>query len=54
MKTLRRSCAAAIPTLLMSVSVFAGQLQCPGVASGGQTATNIATSVILTIVNLSN
>ena len=35
MKTLPRKLAAAILTLVLATSAFAGQIQCPGAASTG-------------------
>ncbi len=57
MKTLRQLCGATILSLTLGISVFAGHIDCPGVAatpppSGTSTATSIATTVILTILSV--
>lgn len=63
MKTLRNKCAVAILTLTLAVSASAGQIQCPGVVSGGEPATTsntgpvstsdtIITSTILAVTSL--
>ena len=58
MKSLRRTCAVSVLTVLLSVPVFAGQVNCPGVVDPPPpptetTATSsITTSVILAIVSL--
>lgn len=67
MKNLRQVCAATILSLILAVSVFAGDVHspgaaaaapsiagdvhCPGVVSTGTTAT-VTTEVILTIVSV--
>jgi hypothetical protein len=53
-KTLLNKCAVAILTLTLAVSASAGQIQCPGVTSGGGTTstTDITTTVILTATSL--
>ena len=59
MKSLRRTCAVAVLTVLLSVPMFAGQINCPGVVDPPPppptetTATSsITTIVILAIVSL--
>jgi len=54
-KTLRKQCAVAILTLTMAVSTYAGILQTPGCTGGGSTTdplTDVATSLILTVISL--
>jgi hypothetical protein len=50
MKSLRQVCAAIILCLAFTVSVSAGDIHNPGVASTG--TPSITTTVILTIVSL--
>ena len=52
MKTLRRICTATILSLTFAISGFAGEIDCPGVASTGTGSTSATTTVILTIVSL--
>ena len=56
MKSLHRTFAVAVLTVLLSVPVFAGQVNCPGVVAPPPppetTTSSIATTVILAIVNL--
>ena len=67
MKTLLNKCAVVILALTLAVSASAGQIQCPGVASGGgttsttdttstpdttSTTTDITTTVILAATSL--
>lgn len=57
MKSLRRTYAVAVLTVLLSVPVFAGQINCPGAVPPPPpptetTATSITTSVILVITGL--
>lgn len=63
MKTLRQAGAAAVLTLLLSASAFAGQVNCPGVVdppppptsetTTTDTATDsLTTSIILVIVSV--
>jgi hypothetical protein len=47
-KTLRQICAATILNVTLAAAVFAGQVDCPGKTSAGDTVTN----VILAVVNL--
>ncbi len=59
MKTLRQTCAVAVLTLLLSVSLFAGQVNCPGktdppLLTETTITSDITTSVIVTIVGLIN
>ena len=60
MNALRRICAATILTLALTVSVLAGEIDCPGVVAPpppptGMTSTSsITTNVVLAIVNLIN
>lgn len=49
MNTLRQTCAAMVLTLALAVSVLAGEIHCPGVASTG-TGTTSTTDVTTTIV----
>ena len=53
-KTLRKQCAVVILTLTLAVSVYAGQINCPGAVAdnGTPTQTAVATSIILTAVSL--
>jgi hypothetical protein len=55
-KTLRQLSAAMILSLTLAVSVLAGQVESPGapapVASSTSTTTQIATSILLTVVSL--
>ncbi len=48
MKNLRQVCAVAVLTLALSVSAFAGQIQCPGAPE----PFSVAASIVLTIVSL--
>jgi hypothetical protein len=58
MKSLRRTCAVTVLTVLLSVPVFAGQVNCPGAVdpppppTETTTTSSITTSVILAIVSL--
>jgi len=58
MKSLQRTCAVSILTVLLSVPVLAGQVNCPGVVdpppppTETTTTSSITTSVILAIVSL--
>jgi len=55
MKTLRRICAATILSLTLALSVSAGDIHSPAVASTGSTTNNapsVSTTVILAIVSL--
>jgi hypothetical protein len=53
MKTLLNKCKVAILTLALAVSASAGQIQFPGVTSGGTTSTTaITTTVILAATSL--
>ena len=58
MKSLRRSCAASVLTVLIVGSVLAGQISSPGVVSPPpppaetSASTNITTTLILTIIGL--
>ena len=67
MKTLLNKCKVAILTLTLAVSAYAGQIQFPGIASGGgsnstpdtasttgttSTTTDITTTVILAATSL--
>ena len=59
MKTLRQTCAATILTLVLAVSIVAGEIDCPGVVSPpppppptSTTTTSITTTIILAIVGL--
>ena len=56
MNTLRRMCALAILSLAITVSVFAGQIDSPGVAAPPPPTTSptsiITTTLIVTIVSL--
>lgn len=59
MKTLRQTCTTTILTLVLAVSVLAGEIDCPGVVSPTQppaptstTTTNITTTIIVTILGL--
>ncbi|HKG96337.1 MAG TPA: hypothetical protein VKA97_00885 [Pyrinomonadaceae bacterium] len=63
MKTLFNKCAVAILTLTLAISASAGQIQCPGVVSGGEPTSptnvettsitsDITTSIILTATSL--
>jgi len=53
-KTLRKQCAVVILTLILAVSAYAGQLNCPGVASGTitGTGTTLLTDVIVTVITV--
>jgi len=59
-KTLRKQCAVVILTLMLAISVYAGQTNCPGaVAETGTTTTPLAdatntvtTTVILTVITV--
>lgn len=51
-KTLRRICAATILSTMLTVSVSAGDIHSPGVASTGTGTPPAVTSVILVIVSL--
>lgn len=60
MKPLRYTFAVAVMTLLLSATVFAGQVNCPGVASTQPptettettTTNSVTTIIILAIVSL--
>ena len=55
MKSLRQTCAVAVLSMALAVSVFAGQIGSPGApapAPEGTSASSIATTIILTIVSL--
>ena len=52
MKTLRKQCEVVILTLILAVSAYAGQLNCPGAASGTGTATTLIADVIVTVVTV--
>jgi hypothetical protein len=62
MKTLRQACAATILTLVLAVTFFAGEIDCPGVVAPPPpapstdttttTTTSITTTVILTMLGL--
>ena len=52
MKTLRQICAVGILTLMLVVSVSAGDIDSPGKASNGTSTTSVTTTIILTIVSL--
>ena len=49
MNTLRNTCAVAILTLILAISASAGQIQCPGVVSGGGTTSTSNSETIPTI-----
>jgi hypothetical protein len=47
MKTLRRTCAATILSLMLAVSAFAGHIETPGAVSTGNGPTsNISTTIV--------
>lgn len=58
MKTLRQIYAATILSLTIAATVFAGQIDCPGIVSPPPPAdeasitTEIATSLITTVISL--
>jgi hypothetical protein len=54
MKNLHQTCAATILTLALTVSVFAGQIDCPGAPSPAPTtqSSSVAATVILTLISL--
>jgi hypothetical protein len=61
MNTLRKQCAVVILTLMLAVSVYAGQIQGPGAVSDTSTGTgtstttlyeSVTTTVILTAVSV--
>ena len=52
MKTLCRICAAMILSLLLAMSVLAGDIDSPAKASTGTSTTSVTTTIILTIVKL--
>jgi hypothetical protein len=55
-KTLRQVCAATILSLMLAVSAFAGHMETTGAPAPdpatNSTTTNVATSVVLTILNV--
>lgn len=50
-KTLRKQCEVVILTLILAVSAYAGQLNCPGAAGTGTTTTLLA-DVIVTVITV--
>jgi hypothetical protein len=57
MNTLRQTCAAAILSLALSVSAFAGQIDSPGYVPPpppptGTSSNSITTTIILTVISL--
>jgi hypothetical protein len=57
-KTLRQICAATILSLTFAVSIFAGQIDCPGVVepppptSEASTLTEITSSLIMAVISV--
>jgi len=49
-KTLRRTCAATILSLILAMSVLAGQIEAPGVATPPTNPTPSITATIILIV----
>jgi len=57
MNTLRQTCAAIALTLALAVSVLAGEIHCPGVASTGTgttSTTDITTTIVLTVITIAH
>lgn len=52
MKKLRQTCTASILTLVLAMSAFAGQIQCPGAPAPVTPESSVATSIVLTILSL--
>ena len=52
-KTLRKQCAAAILTLMLAVSTYAGQIDCPGAVTNTTTTliTDVVTAVVVTVAS---
>lgn len=56
MKTLRKQCAVVILTLILAVSAYAGNIQCPGAVADNGTTTpplsDVITPLILTVISI--
>lgn len=57
MNTFRQTCAAMVLTLAVAVSVLAGEIHCPGVASTGigtTSTTDVTTTIVLTVITVAH
>lgn len=53
MKNLRRTCVAAVLTLVFALSAFAGQISCPGAPEPPpSTQSSVVTTILLAVVSL--
>jgi hypothetical protein len=55
MTTFRQMCAALTLTLILAVSVLAGEIHCPGVTSTNTdttSTTDVTTTIVLTVITV--